>query len=241
MPADEVARIDALRREAREDLVAGREPGIRLVRVIEREDVRSARPPSPSGRYGGPAPKRIVTAYGFWVFLLSDFVMFSGFYAAYAVLSHATAGGPGPLELFNLKTVAVETAFLLLSSFVCGLAIIAASVRNMLWTQIGFLVTGLLGLGFLGLEVNEFAKMIAEGAGPDRSAFLSAFFALVGCHGLHVTIGLLWLGTMMAQIFTKGFRPSIMRRATCFALFWHALDIIWVGIFTNVYLLGTLA
>ena len=175
------------------------------------------------------------------MFLLSDFVMFSGFYSAYAVLSHATAGGPGPLELFNLKTVAAETAFLLLSSFVCGLAIIAAGVRNMLWTQIAFLVTGLLGLGFLTLEVTEFVKMIAEGAGPDRSAFLSAFFALVGCHGLHVTIGLLWLGTMMAQVFTKGFRPSIMRRVTCFALFWHALDIIWIGIFTNVYLLGRLA
>ncbi|MBV8472538.1 MAG: cytochrome c oxidase subunit 3 [Hyphomicrobiales bacterium] len=166
--------------------------------------------------------------------------MFSGFYAAYSVLSHATAGGPGPMELFNLKTVAAETAFLLLSSFACGLAMIAASVRNMLWTQLGFVVTGLLGLGFLGLEVNEFAKMVAEGNGPDRSAFLSAFFALVGCHGLHVTIGLLWLGTMMAQYFTKGFRAVIMRRAMCFALFWHALDIIWVGIFTNVYLLGML-
>ena len=161
-----------------------------------------------SGRYDGPPPKRIVTTYGFWVFLLSDFVMFSAFYATFAVLSHSTAGGPGPLQLFNLKTVAAETAFLLLSSFVCGLAMIAAGVRNMLWTQIGLVVTGLLGLGFLGLEVNEFARMIAEGNGPDRSAFLSAFFALVGCHGLHVTIGLLWLGTMMAQFFTKGFRPE---------------------------------
>jgi cytochrome o ubiquinol oxidase subunit I len=166
--------------------------------------------------------------------------MFSAFYATYAVLSRNTAGGPGPLELFNLKTVAFETAFLLLSSFVCGLAMIAAGVRNMLWTQAGFVLTGLLGLGFLGLEVNEFMRMVAEGNGPDRSAFLSAFFALVGCHGLHVTVGLLWLGTTMAQFFTRGFQPSIMRRALCFALFWHALDIIWVGIFTNVYLLGTL-
>ncbi len=237
VPAEEVARIDALRREAREDLVAGREPGIRLVRVVERDEPIARTPSHPEG---GPAPKRIVTTYGFWVFLLSDFVMFSGFYSAYAVLSHSTAGGPGPLELFNLKTVAAETAFLLLSSFVCGLAMIAAGVRNMLWTQVGLLLTGLLGLGFLGLEVNEFAKMIAEGYGPDRSAFLSAFFALVGCHGMHVTIGLLWLGTMMAQYFTKGFRPGIIRRGLCFALFWHALDIIWVGIFTNVYLLGTL-
>ncbi|WP_245428132.1 cytochrome c oxidase subunit 3 [Roseiarcus fermentans] len=166
--------------------------------------------------------------------------MFSAFYSTYAVLSRATAGGPGPMELFNLKTVAVETALLLLSSFVCGLAMIALGVRAMLWTQIGLLVTGLLGAGFLALEFNEFARMIADGNGPQRSAFLSAFFALVGCHGLHVSIGLLWLGTMMAQVFTKGFQPSILRRTMCFALFWHALDIIWIGIFTNVYLLGTL-
>jgi cytochrome o ubiquinol oxidase subunit I len=234
VPAEELARIDALRREARVDLVEGREPGIRLVKAPERQE--EARVDSASG----PAPKRVVTTYGFWVFLLSDFVMFSGFYAAYAVLSQSIAGGPGPKDLFDLRIVAAETAFLLLSSFACGLAMIAASARNLLWTEIGLLVTGLLGLGFLGLELHEFAKMIGEGAGPDRSAFLSAFFALVGCHGLHVTVGLLWLGTMMAQYFTKGFRPSILRRGLCFALFWHALDIIWVGIFTNVYLLGTL-
>ena len=149
IPADEVARIDARRREAREDLVAGREPGIRLVRVIERDEPITPAPPDTGVGHGGPASKRIVTTYGFWVFLLSDFVMFSGFYSAYAVLSHSTAGGPGPLELFNLKTVAAETAFLLLSSFVCGLAMIAAGVRSMLWTQVGLLLTGLLGLGFL--------------------------------------------------------------------------------------------
>jgi heme/copper-type cytochrome/quinol oxidase subunit 3 len=97
----------------------------------------------------------------------------------------------------------------------------------------------LLGLGFLALEVSEFARMLSLGAGPERSAFLSAFFTLVGCHGLHVTVGLLWLGTMMAQFLAKGFKPNILRRGKCFALFWHALDIIWVGIFTNVYLLGT--
>ena len=240
VPAEEVARIDALRREAREDLVAGREPGIRLARVAAERGEASSQSSALADRYGGPPSKRIVTTFGFWVFLLSDFVMFSAFYATYAALSQRIAGGPGPMELFNLKTVAAETTFLLLSSFVCGLAMIAAGVRNMMWTQIGLLLTGLFGLGFLGLELNEFARMIAEGNGPDRSAFLSAFFALVGCHGLHVTIGLLWLGTMMAQYFTKGFRPSIMRRGLCFALFWHALDIIWIGIFTNVYILGTL-
>ena len=193
----------------------------------------------PDGGHKGPASKRITTGYGFWIFLLSDFVLFSGLYAAYAVLSHATAGGPTPAQLFNLNIVAFETAFLLLSSFACGMATLASNARNMFWTQAAYFVTGLLGLGFLGLELSEFARMLAEGAGPQRSAFLSAFFTLVGCHGLHVTVGLLWLGTMMAQFWTKGFRPNILRRAMCFALFWHALDIIWVGIFTNVYLLGT--
>ena len=176
-----------------------------------------------------------------WVFLLSDFSLFSGFYAAYAVLSHATAGGPTGMQLFDLRTVAIETACLLASSFACGMATIALNARSQIWTQASYLVTGLLGLAFLALEVKEFARMLADGAGPDRSAFLSSFFTLVGCHGLHVTIGLLWLGTMMAQVYAKGFRPEIQRRALCFGLFWHALDIIWVGIFTNVYLLGTTA
>jgi len=193
----------------------------------------------PHGGHLGPATKRIITGYGFWIFLLSDFILFAGFYAAYAVLAHATAGGPTAVKLFDLRILAIETGCLLLSSFACGLASIAANARNMLWTQIGYVITGALGLAFIGLEVSEFAKMIAMGAGPGRSAFLSAFFALVGLHGVHVTIGLLWLGTMMAQFWAKGFRADIMRRGLCFALFWHALDIIWVGIFTNVYLLGT--
>ena len=241
--ADVIEKADALRREARIALVEGREAGITPVKYTG--------PPShdPHQLHGGledketfagPAPKRIVTGYGFWIFLLSDFIMFSGFYAAYAVLSQATAGGPGPADLFSLKTVALETTLLLLSSFVCGLAAIAVNLRNMLWAQIGYFATGILGLGFLALELNEFAHMLHDGAGPGRSAFLSAFFALVGLHGLHVTIGLLWLGTMMAQFWAKGFRSDILRRAMCFALFWHALDIIWVGIFTNVYLLGTI-
>jgi cytochrome o ubiquinol oxidase subunit I len=239
LPADELQAIDARRREAREDLVAGREAGIHPVKIEEKEETVGLGLRDPHGGYVGPAPKRIVTGFGFWVFLLSDFIMFSGFYAAYAVLSHATAGGPTPEHLFDLKIVAIETACLLLSSFACGMATIASRARNMLWTQVSYLATGLLGLAFLALEVSEFAKMLGEGAGPDRSAFLSAFFTLVGCHGAHVTVGLLWLGTMMAQFFTKGFKPSIMRRGLCFGLFWHALDIIWVGIFTNVYLLGT--
>jgi len=129
---------------------------------------------------------------------------------------------------------------LLLSSFVCGLAMITAKRGNMAWTQIWLVATGALGLVFLGIELHEFSSMIAEGAGPQRSAFLSSFFTLVGCHGAHVTAGLLWLGTMMAQIWNKGFKEHIMRRLLCFSVFWHALDIIWVAIFTIVYLIGTL-
>lgn len=189
----------------------------------------------------GPASKRIVTGYGFWIFLLSDIVMFACFFAAYAVLLNATAGGPSGAQLFDLRNVAIETGLLLLSSFVCGLAMIAADVRNALWYQAGMAVTCLLGLGFLTMEFLEFSDLIARGAGPTRSAFLSAFFALVGCHGLHVSAGVLWLLTMMAQVFAKGFRADIMRRLLCFALFWHALDIIWVAIFSVVYLLGSAA
>jgi len=129
----------------------------------------------------------------------------------------------------------------LVSSFVCGLALIAAKRRNMAWTQLWFLLTGLLGLVFLSIELREFATMIGEGAGPQRSAFLSAFFTLVGCHGVHITAGLLWIGTLMAQTWAKGFQPHIMRRILCLTVFWHALDIVWVAIFTIVYLMGTAA
>jgi cytochrome o ubiquinol oxidase subunit 3 len=167
--------------------------------------------------------------------------MFSCFFAAYAVLRRATAGGPSGHELFELKRVALETACLLLSSFTCGLASAATQARRMLWTQVALAVTGLLGLAFLLLEGFEFHGLIVQGAGPQRSAFLSAFFALVGCHGLHVTAGLLWLATMMAQLLAKGFRADILRRMLCFGLFWHTLDIIWVAIFTVVYLWGVAA
>jgi cytochrome o ubiquinol oxidase subunit 3 len=187
---------------------------------------------------GGPSSKRVVVGYGFWIFLLSDIVMFAAFFAAHAVLQNATDGGPNGAELFHLNDVAVETACLLLSSFAAGLATVAVGARNMLWTQVGLLVTGLLGLGFLFIEMREFQTLVAEGAGPQRSAFLSSFFALVGCHGAHVSVGLLWLGTMMAQLYVKGFRQNILRRMMCFDLFWHMLDIVWVAIFTLVYLVG---
>jgi cytochrome o ubiquinol oxidase subunit 3 len=188
----------------------------------------------------GPESKSIVVPYGFWLFVLSDIVLFSALFATYATLSHATDGGPTSNELFDRTLVAIETVALLLSSFVCGLAIIAAKRRNLLWTQIWLFVTGALGFVFLCIELYEFTHMIGEGAGPQRSAFLSAFFTLVGCHGAHVTAGLMWIGTMMAQVWAKGFRPEIVRRLLCLSIFWHALDIIWVAIFTIVYLIGTL-
>jgi cytochrome o ubiquinol oxidase subunit III len=185
----------------------------------------------------GPASKRVVIAFGFWIFLLSDIVMFSAFFAAHAVLQTATDGGPSGRDLFNPTNVAIETACLLVSSFTCGLSAVATNVRNLFWTQAMLLATGLLGLAFLSFEAHEFSGMIASGAGPERSAFLSSFFALVGLHGLHVSVGLLWLGTMMAQLFVKGFGP-ILYRLICFNLFWHVLDIIWIAIFTVVYLIG---
>ena len=187
----------------------------------------------------GPSPRRIIVGYGFWLFLLSDIIMFSAFFATYAVLSGATDGGPTAAQLFDSRNVALETACLLASSFACGMASLAVGERNQLWTQIALLATGVLGAAFLALEIKEFASLVARGAGPTRSGFLSAFFTLVGCHGLHITAGLLWLGTMMAQFLAKGFRETIRHRFLCFSLFWHALDIIWIAIFSLVYLNGT--
>ena len=212
---------------------------LRLPAGITVEEGRADRPVEATGHgEAGPAPKRVVVGFGFWVFLLSDIIMFSAFFATYAVLAGATAGGPSAAKFFNLDTVAIETGCLLLSSFCCGVASLAVDQRNQRLTQLALLATGLLGLAFVLLEVREFASMISQGAGPSRSASLSSFFALVGCHGAHVTVGLLWLGTMMAQLYVKGFRADIRRRYLCFSLFWHALDIVWVAIFTVVYLIG---
>jgi len=185
--------------------------------------------------------KRIAVGYGFWIFLLSDIVMFSCFFASYAVLVHATAGGQEARQLFDLDRVAIETACLLISSFTCGLASIASGRRSALLFHVSMTATLVLGAAFLSLEVAEFMSMVARNAGPTHSAFLSAFFALVGCHGVHVSIGLLWLVTMTAQVQAKGFREDVSRRILCFTLFWHALDIIWVALFTVVYLIGVAA
>jgi cytochrome o ubiquinol oxidase subunit 3 len=186
----------------------------------------------------GPAPVQIVVAYGFWIFLLSDIIMFSALFAAYAVLSGQTAGGPSGRELFELRHVGIETLCLLFSSYTCGLGLLAMERRHMSAFYGCFALTFVLGATFLGLELSEFVGMIARGAGPSRSAFLSAFFSLVGLHGAHVTVGLSWLIFMLAQTAAQGPRDYVRRRILCFSLFWHALDIVWVGLLSLVYLMG---
>ena len=184
----------------------------------------------------GPAPTSVVVGFGFWLFLLSDIIIFAALFAAYAVLSGETAGGPNGNELFDKGHVLLETACLLASSFTCGLGSLAVQRRDMQWTFVWMAATFILGAAFLTFEASEFSAMLTAGAGPSRSAFLSAFFTLVGTHGLHVTIGLFWLLVMMVQVMTLGFRPMVRRRLFCFSLFWHALDIVWIGVFTIVYL-----
>jgi cytochrome o ubiquinol oxidase subunit 3 len=184
------------------------------------------------------ASKRIVVGYGFWIFLISDIIMFAAFFATYAVQTDSTAGGPSGRDLFDTRNVAIETACLLASSFFCGLASIGAQARIGRLFHLSMAATFCLGLAFLTLEVREFAGLVAQSAGPQRSGFLSAFFALIGCHGLHVTAGLLWLLTMMAQVVAKGYRDDVLRRILCFSLFWHTLDIVWVALFSLVYLVG---
>src|ERR1700732_2086066 len=186
----------------------------------------------------GPAPKRVVAAYGFWIFILSDIVMFSALFAAYAVLSGNTAGGPTGSELFNLRNVFIETMCLLFSSYTCGLGALSAARRQSGRFLIFAALTFVLGAAFLFIESTEFAGMVAKGAGPSRSGFLSGFFTLVGTHGVHVTSGVIWLIYLVAQGVVQGLRAAVLRRLLCWSLFWHALDIVWVGVFTLVYLMG---
>ena len=190
------------------------------------------------GDGGGLAPTRTVVAYGFWIFILSDIVMFATLFAAYAVLSGNTAGGPIGRELFNLRNVFIETGCLLLSSYTCGLGMLCAERRQPAAFLLFAATTFILGVAFLSIELSEFAGMVEAGAGPARSAFLSSFFALVGMHGAHVTGGTVWLVYMVAQVLAKGLRAVVMRRLLCFSLFWHALDIVWIGVMTLVYLMG---
>jgi cytochrome o ubiquinol oxidase subunit III len=189
---------------------------------------------------GGPASKRIVVAYGFWIFILSDMVMFSALFAAHAVLRGNTAGGPTGAELFNLRNVFIETMCLLLSSYTCGLGALSAERRRPALFLMFAVFTFVLGAAFLFIEATEFAAMVEKGAGPSRSGFLSAFFTLVGMHGVHVASGLIALVYLTAQVIAKGLRTPVLRRLLCWSLFWHALDIVWVGVFTMVYLMGEL-
>jgi cytochrome o ubiquinol oxidase subunit III len=191
-----------------------------------------------SGSERGPAPVGIVVSYGFWIFLLSDIIMFSALFATYAVLNGQTAGGPSGHDLFELRNVGVETLCLLLSSYTCGLGSVFIERHRLSGFYAFFALTCLLGAVFLGLEIHEFVGMVARGAGPSRSAFLSSFFALVGLHGAHVSVGLVWLLFMVAQVAAKGPRDFVLRRLRCFSLFWHALDIIWVALMSLVYLMG---
>jgi cytochrome o ubiquinol oxidase subunit III len=187
---------------------------------------------------GGPASKRTVVAYGFWIFIISDITMFSGLFGAFAVLSARTAGGPTGPQVINLYHVFIETMCLLVSSYTCGLGALSAE-RQQRERYLSFAaLTFVLGAAFLFIEISDFVAMARMGAGPTRSAFLSAFFLLVGMHGTHVTIGLLWLAYMVAQVVFKGLRPNVLRRLLCFSLFWHALDMIWVGVLTLVYMMG---
>ena len=178
------------------------------------------------------------TTLGFWIYLMSDCILFAALFAAFAVLRGATAGGPGAKDLFDLSYVAVETTFLLLSSFTYGMAMISAERRNSSATLAWLGITLVMGLGFMAMELHEFAELIEKGAGPDRSAFLSSFFTLVGTHGLHVTAGMIWMVTLIAHVLRRGLTDANITRLTCLSLFWHFLDIVWIGVFTTVYLLG---
>jgi cytochrome o ubiquinol oxidase subunit 3 len=180
------------------------------------------------------------TMLGFWIYLMSDCLIFAVLFAMYGVLGGSYAGGPAPHELFDLELVAVNTTMLLLSSITYGFAMISMQGGRIGATQAWLAITGLFGAAFVGIELYEFAHMIHEGATPQRSAFLSSFFALVGTHGLHVSVGLIWLVVLMLQVGQRGLVPANQRRLMCLSLFWHFLDVIWIGVFTFVYLIGTL-
>jgi cytochrome o ubiquinol oxidase subunit III len=180
------------------------------------------------------------TMLGFWIYLMSDCLIFAMLFACYGVFGNAYAGGPKPTEIFELPLVALNTSMLLLSSITYGFAMLAMAEDRKAGTLVWLAITGLFGLAFVGVELHEFSTLIAEGATPQRSAFLSAFFTLVGTHGLHVSLGIVWLVTLMVQVGRHGLGAANRRRLMCLSLFWHFLDVIWIGVFTFVYLLGVL-
>ena len=180
------------------------------------------------------------TLLGFWLYLMSDCLVFAVLFAVYAVLGRSYAAGPSGADLFDLPVVATNTALLLFSSITYGFAMIAMQHGKKNGVLAWLAITGLFGLGFLSLEITEFAHLIHEGAGPQRSAFLSSFFTLVGTHGLHVTFGTIWLVTLMVQVQKLGLIAENKRRLMCLSMFWHFLDVVWIGVFTFVYLMGVL-
>ena len=188
---------------------------------------------------GGHHPEN-ATLLGFWLYLMGDCLVFACLFAAYGVLGRNYAGGPSGADLFKLPLVAVNTSLLLLSSITYGFVVIQMQRKRQGATLAWLALTGLLGAGFVGIELREFAHLIHEGNGPQRSAFLSSFFTLVGTHGLHVTFGIVWLLTLMAQVARHGLIAANRRRLMCLSMFWHFLDVIWIGVFTFVYLMGAL-
>jgi cytochrome o ubiquinol oxidase subunit III len=187
-----------------------------------------------------PHPEGASTMLGFWIYLMSDCLIFAMLFATFGVLGGNYAAGPAPKDLFELPLVAVNTSALLLSSITYGFAVIAMQQDRQRQTLIWLAITGIFGLCFLSIELYEFAHLIADGATPQRSAFLSSFFTLVGTHGLHVTFGIVWLVTLMVQVGRKGLIAANKRRLMCLSMFWHFLDVIWIGVFTFVYLMGVL-
>ena len=181
-----------------------------------------------------------MTVFGFWLYLMTDCILFASIFAAYAVLVNNVAGGPSGHDIFELPYVLGETACLLLSSITYGFAMLAVFKGKKSQVLFWLAITFLFGLGFIGMEINEFHKLIEEGFGPNRSGFLSGFFTLVGTHGLHVSSGLIWMGVMMYQVWKNGLTPSNITRLSCLSLFWHFLDVVWICVFTVVYLMGTL-
>jgi len=180
------------------------------------------------------------TMLGFWLYIMSDCLIFAVLFATFAVLSQSYAAGPSARDLFELPVVAVNTSMLLLSSITYGFAMLEMVKNNQNRTLFWLAVTGIFGAVFIYLELSEFWHLIQEGAGPQRSAFLSAFFTLVGTHGLHVTVGIVWLVTLMVQVRQRGLIAANQRRLMCLSMFWHFLDVVWIGVFSFVYLMGVL-
>ncbi|RJF54767.1 cytochrome o ubiquinol oxidase subunit III [Serratia inhibens] len=179
--------------------------------------------------------------FGFWIYLMSDCILFASLFATYAVLVNGTAGGPSGKHIFDLKFVLVETFLLLFSSITYGMAMIGMNKGKVGSVNTWLFLTFLFGLGFVAMEIYEFHHLIAEGFGPDRSAFLSGFFALVATHGLHVSTGLVWIIIMMIQVSKRGLTSTNKTRLMCLSLFWHFLDVVWICVFTVVYLLGVMS